>query len=394
MKILYCDCYSGISGDMFLAAMLDAGYPLEDLEKVFSLIELPEYQKVSFRKVQKRAVSAGQVTFVLREDPHHHTGDLIHGHSHRSFADIRKLITGSNLPESIVAKSLRIFEKIAQAESSVHNVPVDEVHFHEVGATDSILDIVGAAAALDYFGIDQIFSSPLPLGNGEVMTQHGLLPIPAPATAWLLRDMHAKIKPSSVAKELVTPTGAGILAAFAEFDQPEMTLTHYGTGAGSADFPHPNILRVFIGDSETESESCIELSTNLDDMTPEQLGSVLNRILEAGALDAFFTPIQMKKNRPAVQLSVIANRADEDKISELILRQTTTLGVRVHAVRRHKADRKIVTLETEFGPVRAKTKMMDGETLSVHPEYDECERISAQTGLPLLEVQRRILKHV
>ncbi|HRY21025.1 MAG TPA: LarC family nickel insertion protein, partial [Flexilinea sp.] len=209
MKILYCDCYSGISGDMFLAAMLDAGYPLEDLEKVFSLIELPEYQKVSFRKVQKGAISAGQVTFVLREDPHHHTGDLIHGHSHRSFADIRKLITGSNLPESIVAKSLRIFEKIAQAESSVHNVPVDEVHFHEVGATDSILDIVGAAAALDYFGIDQIFSSPLPLGNGEVMTQHGLLPIPAPATAWLLRDMHAKIKPSSVAKELVTPTGAG-----------------------------------------------------------------------------------------------------------------------------------------------------------------------------------------
>ncbi len=224
--------------------------------------------------MQKGAVSAGQVTFVLREDPHHHTDDLIHGHSHRSFADIRKLITGSNLSESIVAKSLRIFEKIAQAESSVHNVPVDEVHFHEVGATDSILDIVGAAAALDYFGIDQIFSSPLPLGNGEIMTQHGLLPIPAPATAWLLQDMHAKIKPSSIAKELVTPTGAGILAAFAEFDQPEMTLTHYGTGAGSADFPHPNILRVFIGDSKAESESCIELSTNLDDMTPENFDFV------------------------------------------------------------------------------------------------------------------------
>lgn len=394
MKILYCDCYSGISGDMFLAAMLDAGYPLEDLEKVFSLIKLPEYQKVSFQKVQKGAISAGQVKFVLREDTHHHTDDLTHGHPHRSFADIRKLITGSNLPESIIAKSLRIFEKIAQAESSVHNVPVDEVHFHEVGATDSILDIVGAAATLDYFGIDQIFSSPLPLGNGEVMTQHGLLPVPAPATAWLLRDMHAKIKPSSVAKELVTPTGAGILAAFAKFDEPEMTLTHYGTGAGSADLPHPNILRVFIGDSETESESCIELSTNLDDMTPEQLGSVLNRILAAGALDAFFTPIQMKKNRPAVQLTVIANRSDEEKISELILRQTTTLGVRVHAIRRHKADRKIVTLETEFGTVRVKTKIVNGETLSVHPEYDDCERISTETGLPLLEVQRRILKHV
>ena len=391
MKVLYCDCYSGISGDMFLAAMLDAGFPLEKLENTYARVKIPEYHSVSFQKVLKGAISAGQIQFDFSVPDHDHQHK--HSHHHRSFAEIRDLINQSDLSENVISKSQQIFLKIAQAEAAVHNVAVDDVHFHEVGATDSILDVIGAAAALDYFGIEKVYSSPLPLGSGEVNTQHGLLPVPAPATALLLNEMNAVIKPSQATIELVTPTGAGILAPFASFEFPAMKMLHIGTGAGKADLSYPNVMRVMIGETQDKPETCVELSANLDDMTPEQMGAVMNRLLEAGALDVFFTPVQMKKNRPASMLTVIANTLDEQKLSDVILHHTTTLGVRVHDVRRHKAERKITILETEFGPVRVKEKELNGKVVSIHPEFDDCDRISRETGLSIIEIQQRILKN-
>ncbi len=384
MKILYCDCFSGISGDMFLSAMLDAGFPLDHLKAVFSALNLPEYQDVSFQKILKSGITAGRVQLDFTPESHHH----------RHYTDIRTLLETSALPPRIKEKSLRIFEKIARAEASVHGVSMDEVHFHEVGAVDSILDIAGAAAALDYFDIEKIYSSPLPLGTGQVQTQHGLLPIPAPATAWLLQDMQASVRPSTVRGELVTPTGAAILAAFATFAEPEMTIRGQGTGAGMKEFEHPNILRVFIGEAGATAKKYSEIETNLDDMTPELLGSVMNRLLEAGALDVTFSAIQMKKNRPATKLTVIAKTADEEKLSRLILEHTTTLGVRVTDLRRYEAERDEIRMETAFGPIQVKRKLLNGKVISARPEFEDCERISRETGLPIIEVSKKIQKMI
>lgn len=384
MKILYCDCFSGISGDMFLSALIDAGYPLQNLRETYRLLKIPEYRDTTFQKVMKGAIQAVQIHLDFSPESYHH----------RRYADIRSFLIESELLRSVKEKSLAIFGKIAAAESSVHGIPVEEVHFHEVGAVDSILDIVGAAAALDFLGIDKVFSSPLPFGSGQINTQHGLLPNPAPATAWLIRDMKAVVYPSDIRAELVTPTGAAILAAFASFSKPVMTVTALGTGAGIKELDQPNVLRVFIGESSEKNDKYSEIETNLDDMTPELLGSVMNRLFEAGALDVTFTPIQMKKNRPGIKLSVITKAEDEEALSRMILIQTTTLGVRVTSIHRYEADRHETIVETEFGPVKAKNKLLDGRVISVHPEYEECERISRELNLPVLEVANRIQKAI
>ncbi|MHC1773343.1 MAG: nickel pincer cofactor biosynthesis protein LarC [Flexilinea sp.] len=384
MKILYCDCFSGISGDMFLSALIDAGYPLQNLRETYDLLKIPEYRDTTFQKVMKGPIQAGQIHLDFSPESHHH----------RHYADIRSFLIESELPRSVKEKSLAIFGKIAEAEASVHGIPVEEVHFHEVGAVDSILDIVGAAAALDFLEINKVFSSPLPFGSGQINTQHGLLPNPAPATAWLIRDMKAAIYPSDIRAELVTPTGAAILAAFASFSKPVMTVTALGTGAGVKEFDQPNVLRVFIGEYSEKKDKYSEIETNLDDMTPELLGSVMNRLFEAGALDVTFTPIQMKKNRPGIKLSVIAKAEDEEALSRMILIQTTTLGVRVTSIRRYEADRNEIIVETEFGPVKVKSKLLDSKVISVHPEYEECERISRELNLPVLEVANRIQKSI
>jgi len=381
MKILYCDCFSGISGDMFLSSMIDAGYPVDMLQDIFSSLQIPEYNHVTFQKVMKGVIQAGQIHLDFSSESHHH----------RHYGDIRSFLQNSSLSQSIKEKALQIFHKIAEAESSVHGVSMEEVHFHEVGAVDSILDIVGAAAALDYFGIEKIFTSPLPLGSGEIHTQHGVLPNPAPATAWLMRDMKASVIPSNIQIELVTPTGAAILAAFASFQKPEMAISAMGIGAGQKELDHPNVLRVFIGETQEQTENYAEIETNLDDMSPELLGSVMNRLFEAGALDVTFSSIQMKKNRPGTKLSVIVKSKDEKDISNLILMNTTTLGVRVTNVHRYEAEREIIQVDSEFGKIRAKKKMIDGQVISIHPEYEDCERISRDCDMPILEVYYRII---
>ncbi len=380
MNILYCDCFSGISGDMFLGALMDAGLPVEYLSDQFKRLNLPEFRGVSSQKVRKGAIMATLLDLELHE---HHPEDH---HHHRNLADIQTLIQSSGLSLTIQQTSLKVFQKLAEAEACVHGVPVEEVHFHEVGAVDSILDIVGAAAGLEYFNIQAFYSSALPLGSGQVKTQHGLLPLPAPATLELIRMAQAPVVPSKATSELVTPTGAAILAALAVFSQPDMNLNSVGIGAGRRDLDWPNILRVMIGVHDEASQLHVEIETNIDDMNPQIYGHVMAKLLSAGALDVYFTPIFMKKNRPATKLSVIARKADEQALCDLILRETSTLGVRVTLLGRHEAQREMRLVDTNFGQIPVKLKMLDGKCVQAAPEFDACVQAAEKAGVPLAQV--------
>lgn len=381
MTILYCDCFSGISGDMFLGALLDAGLPVEHLSDQFKLLNLPEFQGITVEKVQKRALAATLLKLEIRD--HHEEHD--HSH-HRHLGDIRSLIESSGLTESVRQISLNIFRKLAEAEARVHGTSIEEVHFHEVGAVDSILDIVGAAVGLEYFNIQSVFSSALPLGSGKVNTQHGLLPLPAPATLELIRMAQAPVTASKATVELVTPTGAAILASMAAFSQPDMNLKQVGIGAGQRDLEWPNVLRVLIGTQDKVLGAHLEIETNIDDMNPQIFGYVMSKLFKAGALDVYFTPIFMKKNRPATRLSVIAHKEDEQIICDLLLRETSTLGVRVRPVWRHEAEREIRVIETCYGQVPIKLKILDGTIIQTTPEFDACVALATETGLPVSQI--------
>ena len=427
MKILYCDCFSGISGDMFLGALIDAGLPVEYLAEQLNLLDLHEFEGVSANKINKGAIQATLIDFDIHEhshdpddghDHHHHHDDHDHdeghehhhGHDHhhhhddrdhdgdhehheehehhhhhasRNFKEIRDLIGRSRLSDSVKQTSIKIFQQLANAEAKVHGTTADEVHFHEVGAVDSILDIVGAAVGLAYFDIQQVYSSALPLGTGTVLTQHGLLPLPAPATMELMRVSNIPVVASNATQELVTPTGAALLATLASFRQPDMLIERVGTGAGKRDLEWPNIFRVLIGNTENDSESHIEIETNIDDMNPQLFGYVMAKLFTAGALDVYFTPIYMKKNRPATKLSVIARQADEAVMCDILLQETSTLGVRVSAVRRNEAKREMRTIETAFGTVPVKLKIMNNRIIQAAPEYDVCANLAEKSGSTL-----------
>jgi hypothetical protein len=374
MNILYCDCFSGISGDMLLASLLDAGLPEEYLDARFKMLNLPEYQEIMLEKVRKGALIASQVTLLPKDNESRQQQAELEQPKHRNFTDIKELIECSSLSAYIKETSVKIFKILAEAEAKVHGSSIAEVHFHEVGAFDSILDIVGIAIGLEYFNIQSMFSSPLPLGTGKVMTQHGLLPLPAPATLELMRISHAPITPSTSTLELVTPTGAAVLAALAEFRQPEMTLKHVGTGAGKRDLEWPNVLRIFIGEDTSDMNTHVEIETNIDDMNPQILGHVMAKLFHSGALDVFFTPIYMKKNRPAIKLSVIASKVDEAVLCTLILRETSSLGVRVKLVTRREADREMRIVDTKFGKIPVKLKILEREVIQASPEFDDCVR--------------------
>lgn len=383
MSILYCDCFSGISGDMFLGALLDAGLPVEHLSEQFKRINLPEFQRVTAQKVRKGALAATLLNLDILEPQKTH--DHQHNH-HRHLGDIRLLIESSSLSDSVRQTSLKIFQKLAEAEARVHGTSIEEVHFHEVGAVDSILDIVGAAVGLEFFNIQSVFSSPLPLGTGQVKTQHCLLPLPAPATLELIRMAQAAITASKSTVELVTPTGAAILASLATFRQPEMTLKQVGIGAGRRDLEWPNVLRVLVGTQDEVSGTHLEIETNIDDMNPQIFGHVMAKLFQAGALDVYFTPIFMKKNRPATKLSVIAGEKDELILCDILLRETSTLGVRVKPISRHEADREIRIVESRYGQIPVKLKTLNGETLQATPEFDVCVRLADQAGVPVARV--------
>jgi pyridinium-3,5-bisthiocarboxylic acid mononucleotide nickel chelatase len=424
MTILFCDCFSGVSGDMFLAAFVDAGLPLEYLQEHLSALHLPEFQSVSSHVVHKGALAATQIDFSIlgqdepahdhssAEEMHHHEHDHdpIHasGHSHeenepehhhhfhahqRNLSEISTLIQSSDLADGIKATGLKIFNLLAEAEARVHGTTIEEVHFHEVGAADSILDIVGMAIALDYFNITSVYSSPLPLGSGHVMTQHGRLPIPAPATLELIRIAKAPVIPSNATLELVTPTGAAILAALAVFKQPSMCMEKTGTGAGKHNLEWPNVMRIMMGNPIQSSQTHIEIETNIDDMNPQLFSHVMEKLFQAGALDVYFTSIYMKKNRPATKLSVIARSEDEQVLSQIILRDTSTLGVRITPVYRIEAQREIKQVQTDYGLIPVKMKIIQGETVQYTPEYDACVRLADQYNLPVAVIlQAAILK--
>ena len=376
MKLAYVDAYAGICGDMFLAALIDAGLPIETLREQLALLKLPEIVDVRVEDTHKGAVRAALVTV-----------DAPKSHHHRHLADIQEIIESSGLPDAVKRSSLAVFQVIAEAEAHVHGESVDHVHFHEVGALDSITDVVGAAIGLHELGIERLYASALPYGSGQVKTEHGSLPVPPPATLEILSRAHAPMFPSQAQGEQVTPTGAAILAALATFERPDLILERVGLGAGRKDFPWPNVVRLWLGHSAPDLDfPLILMETNIDDMNPQFYGSVMARLFEAGARDVFFTPIYMKKNRPATMLSVIARRTEEAALARILLEQTSTLGMRVQPVYRIEADREFKQVETAFGSIPVKIKILDGRRVQAQPEYDACVKAAAEHQVPVGEV--------
>lgn len=386
-RVAYFDCFSGCSGDMVLGALIDAGLSLDLLEKGLSSLGLSGY-RLSAEKVRRSAIVATKFDVAT---------DETEVHPSRSLKDIVMLITTSGLAPQVKDMALAIFRRLGEAEASVHGVPLEEVGFHEVGAVDSIMDIVGVALGLDALKIERFYSSPLPLGSGTVSTAHGILPVPAPATLRLVAMSSAPVleyagRPQPEA-ELVTPTGAAIVTTLASFTRPAMTLTGVGYGAGSREFENwPNVMRIWLGeDREVDgSDSLILLETNIDDMSPEICGYLMEKLFAMQAADVWFTPIQMKKSRPAVMLSVLAPKHAEVDLTQAIMRETSTLGIRLSPVHRHIAGREVVEFESTLGQTRVKIKRFMDSVLSIHPEYEECRRIAMERNLPLQEVYRII----
>ncbi len=387
MTILYLDCQAGISGDMTVAALMDLGVPLEHIQAELAKLALP----------------AGSYTLSTAPTERHHIPALkfdvaVHDHhTHRHYAGIDTMIAESLLAAPVKDTARRIFRRLAEAESKVHAVPIEEVHFHEVGAIDSIVDIVATAICLDYLKVERVYASALPLGSGFVETAHGRLPVPAPATAELMKGLalHGDCGPG----ERVTPTGAAIVAALAITTGtcPPLSLAKTGSGAGGKDYSDtPNILRTFYGQSVTsqQADDVVVAETNIDDSTPEVLGYVMERLLESGALDVYFTPIQMKKNRPATQLSFLCRPEQLDSLAGIVLTETSAIGLRHYPASRITLERCIVERETPFGTVRFKRVCDNTGTLRETPEYEDCRRIAQEKGMPCREVMERLARHV
>lgn len=381
MRIAYFDCFSGISGDMVLGALLDLGVPFEILERELRKIPLTGYSLRAAREPRGPIVGT-RLVVEAKAQPH------------RAFHQIRDLIRGSGLGKGVQEKVLDVFEILARAESRVHGVPVSEVHFHEVGAVDSIVDIAGAVIGLDWLQVDQVQSSPVPVGRGFVKTHHGVLPLPAPATGYLLQGV--PICGSTAARELVTPTGAALLASLAKVygPVPEMTLeaTGYGVGQDPAVDP-PNLLRIMVGavGGRWEVRRLILLETNVDDMNPEFYGHLMDRLFALGVCDVSMIPVQMKKQRPGVILQVLAEPALESRVVELVFQETTTLGMRIQEVKRVELKRALEVLATPHGACEVKRVFLPDGRSRVTPEYEACRRLAVELGRPLREVYEEIL---
>jgi uncharacterized protein (TIGR00299 family) protein len=406
MKIAYFDCFSGISGDMTLGALVDLGLDPEFLESELKKLKLEGY-KLSFHKAQKHGITGTKANVELTE--HENQGNVKHDHDHehshdhvetpehkhtRNLSDIRQLIANSDLGENIKAITLSIFTRLGEAEAKIHGVTIDEVYFHEVGAVDSIVDIVGSVIGIYALGIERIYSSPLSLGRGMSKSSHGVIPIPAPATLELLKGL--PVKQTEIKGELVTPTGAAIISTLAEsFGQmPEMVIDKISYGAGFKDLQEqPNMLRICLGHttSNFESDTIIVVETNIDDMSPQIYDLLIDKLLAIGALDVFLTPIVMKKSRPATKLTVLVEQPNLQKVYECILTETTTMGVRIYKTDRKKLAREMVEVETEYGIIRVKLGKIGDKIIKVLPEYDDCKRLSIEKGIPLMKIQHSVL---
>jgi uncharacterized protein (TIGR00299 family) protein len=417
-RLLYFDCFSGISGDMVLGALIDAGLPFEELKRALGSLAVSGYH-VHASRVLRAGVSATKFTVHDHDHSHDqhdhdshahkhaHDHDHAHGHSHgvpqgqghehRSLPEIFSLIDTSALSPKGRERAKALFQRLAEAEAAIHQMPVEQVHLHEVGAVDSIIDIVGAVFALEWFGADRIVASPLNVGGGMVQSAHGLFPVPAPATVRLLGD--APIYSGSVQKELVTPTGALIVSSYAaSFGPiPAMTVEHVGYGAGDNDFAStPNVLRVLVGRAtagvHAGAERVVVIECEMDDMNPQLFGVAMDRLYAAGALEVFYVPAQMKKNRPGTLLTVVAAPDRREALSEIIFTETTTIGLRYSEVDRECLQRELVTVETPAGAVRVKVAWRNGRLVNAVPEFEDCAALAASRHLSVKEVQALAVK--
>jgi len=376
VKLAYVDCFSGISGDMMLAALVDAGTPLEVLNEAISSLGLD--CRLTAAEVKKKAVRALKITVEYPPQK-----------AHRHLHHIQAIVERSGLSDRQKETVLKIFTRLAQAEAKVHGTTPEKVHFHEVGAVDSIADICGAVVGLDVLGVDRLVASPVPVGGGWVLTEHGRLPVPAPATAELLRGI--PLADSAMEAELTTPTGAAILACLvSQFGpMPTMRIESVGYGAGSRDLQEqPNVLRLFVGEpvEPLAADTVWMLETNLDDTSGQWIGYCTSRLLEAGALDVYTTAIQMKKNRPGVKLSVLCRTGDVGRMEQILFQETTTLGVRRWPVTRHVLARSTHTVQTAWGPIEGKVCWGPDGQVHFSPEFEACQRVAVQQGVPLRTV--------
>lgn len=384
MKIAYADCFSGISGDMFLAALLDAGLPLEVLQEGVEKLNLPEKVELRLSETHKGALRAANLEVITP-----------HSHHHRHLSHILEILSVSRLSERVIQTASQIFTLLAEAEARVHGSTIEQVHFHEVGALDAIVDITGAALGLEALGIERLYASALPYGGGVIDSAHGLLPLPAPATLEILRLTQTPLTPSSAQTELVTPTGAAILGTLATFSRPRMRLQQIGIGAGKRDLEWPNLMRLLVGETlDQDPSEMVQMEANIDDMNPQFYAHIMEKLFAAGALDVFLSAIQMKKNRPGVLLGVLALRRDEAALAELILRETTSLGLRSYPVERYEAQRQFVRVSTVYGDLNVKQKVLNGQVIQSAPEYEDCLRLARERQVSLAQVYQAVYRGI
>ena len=379
MRTIYFDCFAGASGDMILGALVDAGVSPLQLQQQIALLGVQGYS-IDFEKVDRSGISATYARV--------RTG---HEHAHRHVSDILQIIYDSSLPDSVKERAARIFSRLAEAEARVHDQPIERVHFHEVGALDAIIDVVGAAIGFELLGAKRFVCSPLHVGSGFVEMDHGRFPVPPPAVAELIKG--APFYSGDIQGELLTPTGAAILATVCDSfgPVPRMKLEQTGYGAGTREYEKfPNVLRILVGEDEATvgtDERLWMIETNMDDISPQILGHVMDRVLELGALDCYFTAIQMKKNRPGVLLSVLCRPEDRERFMQLLFAETTTLGVRTYEVERRALQRTVVRVETQYGPIDVKVAQLNGHIIKDMPEFDQCRQAALKAGVPLRDVE-------
>jgi uncharacterized protein (TIGR00299 family) protein len=384
MRTLYFDCFAGASGDMILGAMVAAGVDPHALNEQLSLLGVQGYA-IDFQTVDRCGISATYAQVQTAPE-----------HAHRHLSDILEIIHNSRLTDGVKDRAAEIFSRLAAAEARVHNEPIEDVHFHEVGALDAIVDVVGAAICFELLGIEHFICSPLHLGSGTVEMDHGRFPVPPPAVVEMLKG--APVYSTDIKGELVTPTGAAIITTVcAEYGViPKMKLEHTGYGAGTRQYAKfPNVLRVLIGEKQTgkaTAERLWMIETNLDDMPSQYFGHVMERAFDLGALDCYFTPVQMKKNRPGVLLSLLCRNAEREELMEMLFCETTTLGVRSYEVERRALERQIVRVETQYGPIDVKVARLNGNVVNQMPEYEQCHQAarSANVSLRVVEEAARL----
>ncbi|MEE2788595.1 MAG: nickel pincer cofactor biosynthesis protein LarC [Myxococcota bacterium] len=393
-RLLYFDCFSGIAGDMTLGALIDLGVDADSM--IADLKTMPLDGWTLTHRIERRMGLRGVDVHVRVGEQIEGPAEVIDGvvpispvtetpkHSHRHYGEIVEIIEGGSLPDAVRHKALAAFEVLADAEAKVHGISRDQVHFHEVGAVDSIIDIVGCAWGIWALGIDRIESAPLPLGRGFTRCAHGRMPQPAPATLEILSGL--PMVPAGLDRELVTPTGAAFVKAWASRvgALPEMTIDSVGWGVGDAQFEdRPNMLRLIVGHRVPDASACLVIEANLDDLNPEVAGFVLNRLFEAGALDAWFVPIQMKKNRPGIIVAALANTKNRVQVENVLLSESSAIGLRRYPAERTTLERRFVTVQTPWGQVRLKTAWRSGVLANVAPEFEDCARVARASGVPL-----------